>query len=396
MSSAKGPRGVVIQAAVDWNFLKQRPHHFAETFAALGLPVLFIENSGTRPPSMRDMRRVWNRLSSALTPRRLIHSSPNRVEVYSPLAIPFPFFRMAYSYNRHLIQKRINRFLSKHRLTPGVTAAVTYLATPAAVSVTLDMPWLAKVYDVVSDPKWVEPRVTRLEQRLLREADLVLFASETLRLAYGSDEHFRTIRDGFSTELLHGCDAGERFGSVLPSPIFLYLGGLNRKVWVEALERIAVAFPGGTILLVGPVTPGEFSVPKQPNIKTLPPVSLYQDLAPLLRRADVALIPYVPDGYVSPMYPAKVNEYLVFGLPIIATATAELTRLADQVGRSTVYLAHRPEDFASQADRALREDSESARERRMTFAASRNWSEQGALVLEAIKHASSQCRSEEQ
>jgi hypothetical protein len=59
------------------------------------------------------------------------------------------------------------------------------------------------VYDVVSDPKIVEARLAPSEERLLRRADLTLFASATLLDQYR--EHTKNpvlFRDGFSTELL--------------------------------------------------------------------------------------------------------------------------------------------------------------------------------------------------
>jgi len=58
-------KGVVCFAAVDWQFLKQRPHHLMTALAGLGMKVLFIENTGVRSPHFGDIDRIGKRLKNA-------------------------------------------------------------------------------------------------------------------------------------------------------------------------------------------------------------------------------------------------------------------------------------------------------------------------------------------
>lgn len=388
MSEVKRPAAIVIQAAVDWNFLKQRPHHLAEEFTKLGLPVLFIENTGTRVPGFGDLGRLLIRLKHVILGRRVSGRDETSVEVLSPSVLPFPFLGIADAYNRRYLMRKVHKFLKRHGLTPHSVAMITYLATPLAAALSLDVHWFAAVYDVVSDPKHIEARVAASENRLLREADLVLFASETLRLTYGGiGDRFVTFRDGFSVDLLKQKRDAPEFIRGMPSPRFLYLGGLNKKVWTDALVQLADAFPAASILLVGPVSPGQFHPPRRANIHALPPVKEYRDLAGILTEVDVALIPYVPDAFVSPMYPAKVNEYLVFGLPIVATSTQELAHLAADLGPGTVYLAESAKDFPVMARQALGEDTVERQERRRELTARRTWTGQTGALLELLRSA---------
>lgn len=384
------PCGVVIQAAVDWSFLKQRPHHLASEFAQMGIPVLFIENTGTRVPGMRDVSRLWARLRHVLSTTTAAGSGGDSIpEVLSPIALPFPFSLLAHTYNKAYLLRKIRAFLHRHMLESEQVAMITYMSTPVAVDLVMSLPWYATIYDVVSDPKYVEPRVAASEHRLLSDCDLVLFASDALRQSYGlSGNRFRTVRDGFSTWLLDEKGAPTDYLQETPSPRFVYLGGLNSKVWAEALEQIAEAFPDASILLMGPSAPA-FRVPRGRNISVLPPQPDYVGLAGVLRLADVALIPYVPSAFVSPMYPAKVNEYLVFGLPIVATNMPELAQLAGEIGPRSIYLAENSGEFPSAVARALNEDSPEERQRRMSYARKRPWTARASGLLRMMTECSS-------
>jgi glycosyltransferase involved in cell wall biosynthesis len=234
------------------------------------------------------------------------------------------------------------------------------------------LPWAKVVYDVVSDPKIVESRLAPYERQFLQRADVTLFASATLLEQYRAQTRNPVLfRDGFNTELLEVKAEIPPEVDALPKPRLLYLGGINRKFWTEAVEAIARAMPEASIILVGPVAPGEVVLPRLPNVHWFPPRKRYEELAGFLRAADVGLIPYRPDPYTGAMHPAKLNEYLVFGLPVVATATPELKRLAAEWPEKTFYLAETAEDFAEMARWVLTENNN--KEKRQQTIAKNNW-----------------------
>jgi glycosyltransferase involved in cell wall biosynthesis len=134
----------------------------------------------------------------------------------------------------------------------------------------------------------------------------------------------------------------------LPRPHFLYIGGINQKIWPEILEALGRSFPGGSIVLMGPKT-NDVIIPDLPNIHMLPAREHYAELAPFLAKADAGIIPYHNDHYSGVMHPAKLNEYLIFGLPVVATATPELEKLSLEWGNGFLYLGTDPEDFTHAA-----------------------------------------------
>jgi glycosyltransferase involved in cell wall biosynthesis len=84
-------------------------------------------------------------------------------------------------------------------------------------------------------------------------------------------------------------------------------------------------------------------------------------------------VPYRQDQYAGAMHPAKLNEYLVFGLPVVATATPELLKLATEWPEKMLYLASTPEEFVQVAAKAISEDSLELRQRRQLVTRNQNW-----------------------
>ncbi|MBC7106798.1 MAG: glycosyltransferase [Firmicutes bacterium] len=381
------PRGAVVLAAVDWNFLRQRAHHLSTGLARAGLKVLFVENTAVRPPRFADLPRILGRLRTVLfRPADGCGApAPENPQVYPPLALPWPYSATALAWNYHIVRRRVQRFLEGEGLRPEEVLLLTYLATPLALRFAEDFPWAHVVYDVVSDPKLVEPRLAPFEERLLRRADVTLFASATLLDQYRDRTKNPVLfRDGFNTELLDAEVETPPEVARLPRPRLLYIGGINRKLWVEAVAALCEAVPRGSVILMGPVARGEVLLPKLPNLHVLPPRRRYVELAGVLRAADVGLIPYRPDPYAGAMHPAKLNEYLVFGLPVVATATEELELLSRQYGDgSGLILARTADGFVRSVEMALERKRDPTPDEPQRFLKDRTWD---ACVSQLLDH----------
>lgn len=99
----------------------------------------------------------------------------------------------------------------------------------------------------------------------------------------------------------------------------------------------------------------------------------YIDLAGVLRAADAGLIPYRPDPYAGAMHPAKLNEYLVFSLPVVAAATPELEKLAREFPFEFIYFGTTPHEFAEAGLLALEGRTRLSREKIQDFIAQSGW-----------------------
>lgn len=364
-------KGVICFSNIDWNFLKQRTHYLMEGLAAEGLKVLYIENTGVRRPGLRDFPRLINRIKSASGHDR-VKDMPSNVEVFSPLAIPLPYNHLAIFFNECYFNQRIKIFLKNNKLSPSEVFFWSNLATPVILNIMQCESWGKTIYDVVSDPKLIEPRLETHEKEMISSADFTLFASATLYDDYAPlTKNPVLFKDGFNLELLLDVQKNQDI-EALPRPRFVYVGGINFKIQVEALTVLAEHFKEGSIILVGPRSE-DFKVPPGKNIYLFPPRQHYRDLAGFLQSADIGLIPYYPDRYTGAMHPAKLNEYLVFGLPVVASATPELARLADLWGEGFFYLYDTPSEIIAMAEKALSDDNEVLRKTRQSLATNDTW-----------------------
>lgn len=378
--------GVICISAIDWDFLKQRVHYIMGGFAEKGMKVLYVENTGVRNPGIKDLSRLRQRFNNSLK-ATAAGKVPHNIDVFSPLAIPFPFSYPAVLYNERYIKNRIENFLNDQNLSPEEVIFWTYLATPVVLRLAARFSWGRIIYDLVSDPKLVSPTIEPHEKRLLGIADIVLFASYTLCEQYRAITRNPVVfKDGFNHDLLK-VDPGSCEIDNLPRPRFLYIGGINDKIWPETLEELARSFPGGSIILMGPKA-GDAIIPNMPNIHLLPAREQYNDLAPFLAGADAGIIPYRNNHYSGAMHPAKLNEYLVFGLPVVATATPELKKLCSEWGKGFLYLGEGPVEFSRVAANALAEDSQEYREKRKINTACNAWGNRIDKLLRIIDNTS--------
>lgn len=364
-------KGIICFSAIDWNFLRQRVHYLMLGLAGKGFKTLFIENTGVRTPKFSDFPRLLSRLKSAAV-KTTGNELPTGLIIFSPLSLPFPYSQFAVNFNRKYIYSRIKKFLNDYNLKPFEVVFWTYLATPLILELMQAQPWGIKVYDVVSDPKIVEPRLESFEKLLVSRVDFTLFASATLYNDYsGYTRNPILFKDGFNLDILRKEDIYSE-ALKLPRPRLFYIGGINKKINVDVLSALAGYFNKGSIILVGPRS-SDVILPLNKNIYTFPQCGNYDDLAGFLKVADVGLIPYYSDNYTGAMHPAKLNEYLVSGLPVVGTSTPELEILSELWGKGIFYLGDTPDEIVAVAEKALAEDDENLREKRLDLAKNNTW-----------------------
>lgn len=399
----KGQRkfdAIVCLSAIDWDFLWQRTQEVMSQFAAMGYPVLFVENTGVRIPGIKDAPRVWSRLKNLLFSQKLKPSTEvnNSIKILSPIALPFPYSPIAVKWNTAYLRNYILQFSREKKIPLNRILLWSYMTTPLSVNLAKSIPWAGVVVDLVSDPCKVSgaEAIISSHKKMLELADVILCASvpimNTAKQQLGESEqlNLRLFEDGFSTRLIDMAkkesDEFEFPGDNTKGPLVAYIGGVNNKIWWDAVSSMALKYPEIFFAFVGPKEGSELpceGVDK--NVTWYPSFKKYSQLGCFLEKCSVGLIPYVPNSYVSEMRPAKINEYLVMGLPIVATKLPELERLSAEWGPGIIYLADSPEDFTIKLKQALEEDSEEYRNKRSEITYSRSW-EKVCNELEVLLH----------
>jgi glycosyltransferase involved in cell wall biosynthesis len=379
----------ICLSSIDWSMSWQLHHELATRLAGAGEPVLFVETTGVRSPTVRDWRRIAARLvHRGARPRgeRLVRAN---LWVQSPVLVPLPYSGLARRLNRAAVTRSLTRWLAERG--GGKTAVWTFLPTPLSRDVIGALQPDASIYWCADDFRHSSPaarRVRESEDRILRETDLVLVTSASLReRAAGLRERVYHCPPGVDYPLFEAARAAGAGMppelARLPRPILGYLGSMHRWVDLDLLHDVAGAWPTASLVIVGP--PG---APRLESLARLPNVHLlgarpHEQVPRYLRGFDVGLIPYRLDDYTASVAPTKLYEYLAMGLPVVSVALPEVSRLAAESGDLVEIARDRPA-FGAAIRRALRTDTPAARQRRIAVARRNGWDARFAFVRDLV------------
>jgi glycosyltransferase involved in cell wall biosynthesis len=157
----------------------------------------------------------------------------------------------------------------------------------------------------------------------------------------------------------------------LKKPVIGYVGWLGYQMDIDLLLSIAEVYSDCSLALVGPdVMPKNAKhrrLQSMPNVHFLGQKAL-GSLPEYLKAIDVALIPYLLEGYVLTAYPLKLHEYLSAGRAIVSTALPELRPYSH-----VVRIAETHAEFISQIREALQDHSPQAIAARVEVARENTW-----------------------
>jgi uncharacterized SAM-binding protein YcdF (DUF218 family)/glycosyltransferase involved in cell wall biosynthesis len=348
---------VICISSIDWDFIWQGHQEIMTRLAASGHRVLFIENTGVRPPRFSDFPRVTSRLRNWRRGTKGFREERHNLFIHSPIVLPLPYSRMAQWLNRHILMRAINRWMR----AVGASRPVvwTFLPTPLARDLISAIGPALTIYycidDLASSSREAR-KIVKSEQALFRSADLVFVTSEKLRqrAAEFSD---RVHLFPFAVNLAVFQKSRETNEPVpadlaaLKRPVAGYVGGLHQWVDQDLLAAIAAKLPKINFALIGP---------EQTDItrlKALPNVHLFGqrphgDLPRYVAGFDVGLVPYRITEYTANVYPTKLNEYLVMGIPVVATDLNEIRRFNSEHG-AIVNIADTADAFVTAVKNAV-------------------------------------------
>lgn len=383
---------IVCFSSIDWHFLWQGHQEIMSTLAANGNRVLFVENTGVRAPSLKDLPRVSDRLRNWWRGTKGFRAERDNLFVYSPLLLPLPYSSIAGAINRFLMARALRRWMRAAGFTRPVVW--TFLPTPLVRQIIPLLDPIASVYYCIDDFASSSPaakRITASEEQLLRDVDLVFVTSEKLRqraaqfnpcvtlfpfgVSMNKFERIRTMPDQVPDDL-----------AALPRPVVGYVGGVHRWMDFDLLAETARRMPDASFALVGPL-----QVERNPA-EGLSNVHLFgkrahDDIPRYVKGFDVAIVPYLRSNYTDNVYPTKLNEYFAMGVPVVSTDLPEIRRFNAEHG-SSVAVASGADAFAGAIRQALRPSTEEERAHRIDVARSNSWDARigrmSALIRETV------------
>jgi uncharacterized SAM-binding protein YcdF (DUF218 family)/glycosyltransferase involved in cell wall biosynthesis len=370
-------RDIICISSIDWDFIWQGHQQIMATLAAGGNRVLFIENTGVRTPSVGDIGRVRARIRNWWRGTKGFRLERENLYIYSPLVLPLPYSRIGRLINVSMMMRALRRWM--HATDFHRPIVWTFLPTPLAHGLIRALDAELVVYYCIDDlasSSLQARRITRSEEDVFRDADLVFVTSEKLRERARQFNHrvhlfpfgvnfreFERVRTAADTE---PADL-----QALRRPLVGYVGGLHQWVDQPLLAEVARTMPEASFVFVGPAQGDVSTLAACPNVHLLGQKA-HDEVARYVKYFDVALVPYLLSEYTSNVYPTKLNEYLAMGKPVVATDLREIRRLNAEFG-DVVATASGAPAFAAAVRAAAANGSTAERERRIGVARSNAW-----------------------
>jgi uncharacterized SAM-binding protein YcdF (DUF218 family) len=383
---------VLCISSIDWDFIWQGHQEIMSALAAAGHRVLFIENTGVRPPTLRDLPRMRQRLRNWWQGTKGFRRVGENLFVYAPLIVPLPYSRVARWINRVLLLRAVRRWMGATGFHRPITW--TFLPTPLARDIIQGVESAVTVYYCIDDfasSSHEARRIRASEEQMFREADLVFVTSAKLRdraaqfservhlfpfgVNFAAFARVRESRDEAPTDL-----------RALTRPIVGYVGGLHQWVDQALVRELAARMPDVTFAMVGPTQCDVSELRRESNIHLLG-VKPHADVPRYVKAFDVGVVPYKLTDYTANVYPTKLNEYLAVGVPVVTTDLPEIRRFNTRHG-GVVAVAEDAEAFAAAIRAALNDSKPADVARRLAVAHENSWesriAEMGRLVDEAL------------
>jgi uncharacterized SAM-binding protein YcdF (DUF218 family)/glycosyltransferase involved in cell wall biosynthesis len=384
-------RDVICLSSIDWDFIWQGHQEIMSRLAASGHRVLFVENTGVRPLRWSDLPRLKQRLRNWRRGTNGFREERPNLFVQSPLVLPFPYSRLARRINRWMLTRSITRWMA----AVGAVRPIvwTFLPTPLARDVISSLDPALTIYYCIDDlasSSHEARKIASSEEALFRSADLVFTTSEKLRArAARTSQHvhlfpfavnlktFEKVRDNVAPL---PADMAE-----LKHPIVGYVGGLHQWVDQDLLAEVAERMPEVTFALVGPLQVDVSRLQRVGNIRLFGQRA-HAELPTYVKAFDVGLVPYRITEYTSNVYPTKLNEYLIMGIPVVATDLFEIRRFNHEHGE-LIQVAASAEAFVSAVRAAIPHASSRVVERRIEVARSNSWERRLDAMNDLINQA---------
>ncbi len=387
-------RNIICISSIDWDFIWQGHQEIMSRFAKNGNKVLFIENTGIRIPSFRDIPRLRRRIINWYKSIKGFRKESENLFIYSPLVLPFPYSMVARWINKYMLLKPLKRWMKVMEFYEPIIW--TFLPTGTALDIINNIDRKILVYYCIADfSKLVtNPRkVKKTEDELFKKCDLIFVQGEALRdkcAKLNNNVHIFPfgVRIEDFQNLRYSQDRIKEDIKNIKKPVIGYVGGIHKHIDFELLEVIAKNNPDWSIVLIGPVQTNVSRIANLKNIFLLGQKE-FSELPYYINEFSVGIIPYRKSGYTETVYPTKLNEYHALGKPVVSTDLPEIVNFNSENG-DLVIVADTYEEFVKNLSTAIQNSgNKELISRRVASAKKNSWAqrleEMSGLIEDAME-----------
>ena len=267
------------------------------------------------------------------------------------------------------------------------------ISSPKALSVINKIPCSTLIYmysDMFSAYREIANRdyITKLDEELKEKADFVVsnlrrtydqlrnssFSNKSIYLPHSVDFHLFNDALSDSTEYPNDMPCGG-------SPLIGYYGTLTNSNDWELICYLAKARPNYNFIFIGKARADvDKEVYNLPNVYFLG-YKPYNTLPTYLKHFTVCLMFWKPTEWIYNSNPLKTKEFLSMGKPIVSIRIFELeTNFPD-----LIFHCSTRNDFLTGIDRAILEDSDELKQRRIDAVRSDSWEKDAKKIIELLE-----------
>ena len=237
------------------------------------------------------------------------------------------------------------------------------------------------------DAEWLKAR----EERLCRNADVVFCTSRALyedRKKFNPDNTYLVHNVGDADHFKQALDPSVATAAELAQldgPVVGFVGAVSDyKLNIDWLLEAAKRRPEWNFAVIGPVGMADPDtdvgrLKRRDNVYLLGHRD-YEELPRYLKGMDVATIPYRINSYTESVFPIKFFEYLATGTPVVISNLPALSDYYD-----AVEVAENADEFIDRCARAMDDDGEKARQKRVELAEENSWDKRVGEMMDRVR-----------
>jgi uncharacterized SAM-binding protein YcdF (DUF218 family) len=389
-------QNIICISSIDWDFIWQGHQEIMSAFAKNGNRVLFIENTGVRTLTFKDIPRLKKRFVNWLKSIRGFKQQAENLFVYSPIFLPFPYSKIARRINKHIILSPLRRWMKVMEFHEPIIW--TFLPTGIALDIIHNVNnkllvyyCIADFYQLVDNPK----KVKKTEDELIKKSDLIFAQGKALEeKCKRLNKNVHIFPFGVKVEAFEKFQnsSGEVPNDIkdMKRPIIGYIGGVHRHIDFTLIRFIAESHPEWSIVLIGPIQTSTFEISNLDNVFLLGQKD-FSSLPSYISQFDVGIIPYNKSEYTATVFPTKLNEYNIMGKPVVSTELPEIANFNVE-NYNLIFVGKTYEEFVDCISRAIISENGKLANQRIAVAEKNSWTttieKMSKLLEEAIEKKS--------
>lgn len=236
------------------------------------------------------------------------------------------------------------RFVPRVMRELGFRNVLLWVYNPLGARAAFSFPHHFSVFDAVDDWRhhpayrggYFQNALTQQYDFIDKHFNRVFTVSESLKNIFPRNAHVQWIPNGVDMQHFTAPRSLPADLARIPKPWIGYHGVIQDRIDVDLLAFVAQQRPNWSFVFVGVVWPFE----ALQKLRALPNVFFlgqkhYHEIPAYVQHFDVGIIPHKRNLFTESMNPLKVYEYLVCGVPVVATPVAGMESFSYVVGMAS-------------------------------------------------------------